>query len=304
MDGTTSTLGILIAVVIVLVLVMALTIAKMGVYAKMAKRPTEEVNAIFRRKDIEVVISRYEESLDWLLQKPYRHFLPNIILYNKGESAIPREIATAVKSVVPLPNVGRCDHTYLYHIVHGLRKGTLAGTTVFLTASTYDLPNKRYMAKRIFQSLWNPTIIRPILEHKILYEEFRGFTMEKYVVSHLGNRKMNPETIATPAHVRPFGPWLATLYESVLGPDCGIRTMKAPMFLYGVFVGTRENIAKTPLQLYERLLEEVGVSSNPEVGHFIERLWGALVFGVLPEKTKRADANPDPVGVLYTPEVV
>jgi hypothetical protein len=284
MDSAASTLGILIGVVVVLVLVIALTIAKMGVYAAMAKRPTEEVNAIFRRKDIEVVISRYEESLEWLLQKPYRHFLPNIILYNKGATPIPREIAMAVKRVVPLPNVGRCDHTYLYHIVSGIREGTLAGTTVFLTASTYDLPNKRYMAKRIFQSLWNPTIIRPILEHKILYEEYRGFFLDKYVVSHMGNRKVNPETAMTPAHIRPFGPWLSTLYESILGPDCGIRTMKAPLFLYGVFVGTRENITKTPLALYERLLEEVAVGSNPEVGHYIERLWGALVFGVLPEK--------------------
>jgi hypothetical protein len=279
-----STAGILAAVVVVLVVLMALTIAKMGVYATMARRPTEEVSAIFRQKDIEVVISRYEESLDWLLQQPYRHFLPNIVLYNKGSSAIPREIATAVKAVVPLPNIGRCDHTYLHHIVTGLKNGTLAGTTVFLTASAYDLPTKRYMARRIFQSLWNPTIIRPILEHRILYETFREFSLDKYVVTHPGNRKANPETAMTPAHIRPFGPWLATLYESVLGPGCAIRTMKAPLFMYGVFVGTRDNIARTPLTLYERLLQEVSAGSNPEVGHYIERLWGALVFGVLPEK--------------------
>lgn len=278
-----STLGILVAVVVVLVLVMALTIAKMGVYATMSSQGTEEIHGIFRRKHIEVVISRYEESLDWLLQRPYRAFLPNIILYNKGASAIPREIATAVKAVVALPNVGRCDHTYLYHIVNGIKHGTLSETTVFLTASTYDLPNKRYMAKRIFQSLWNPTIIRPVLEHRILYEDFRDFKMDKYVVSHPGNRKLNPETALTPAHVRPFGPWLATLYETVFGPTCAIRTMKAPVFLYGVLVGTRENITKTPLLLYELLLQESAVGSNPEVGHYIERLWGTLMFGVLPD---------------------
>ena len=275
--------GVLIAIVVVLATMMAITIAKIGLYSSMATRPLQEINAIFRRKDIEVVISRYEESLDWLLQQPFKHFLPNIVLYNKGTSPIPREIATAVKAVIPLENVGRCDHTYLLHVVRGLQKGSLAGTTVFLTASTYDLPNKRYMARRIFQSLWNPTIIRPILEHAVLHDAFRDFKLDKHPVSHLGNRKANPETLLTPAAIRPFGPWLVDLYESVFGVGCGVRTMKSPIFLYGVFVGTKDNIQKTPLAMYERLLQEVAVSSNPEVGHYIERLWGTLMFGVVPE---------------------
>jgi hypothetical protein len=289
--------GVLVGIVVVLALLMVLTIAKIGVYSTMANRPLEEINAIFRRKDIEVVISRFEEPLDWLLQQPYRHFLPNIVLYNKGSSPIPREIASAVKAVVPLENLGRCDHTYLAHVVRGLKEGTLAGTTVFLTASTYDLPNKRYMARRIFQSLWNPTIIRPVLEHTVLYDAFRTFQMDRHPTAHEGNRRANPETALTPSAIRPFGPWIVDLYESVFGPGCGVRTMKSPVFLYGVFVGTRENIQKTPLALYERLLKEVAVSSNPEVGHYIERLWGTLMFGVLPEAPTPGHA---PVGVAST----
>lgn len=54
----------------------------------------------------ELVVARYHENLNWI--KPY--MAQKVTIYNKGDSFI--------EGAIPLPNVGREAHTYLYHIVN------------------------------------------------------------------------------------------------------------------------------------------------------------------------------------------
>ena len=52
-------------------------------------------------KNIQIIISRYNEGIEWI-----NNFKENVILYNKGN-----ELPYEYNSII-LPNVGREGHTY------------------------------------------------------------------------------------------------------------------------------------------------------------------------------------------------
>ena len=69
----------------------------------------------------EIVVARYSENLDWLKKIKKSKDL-KITVYNKGKDDIDVPF-------IPLPNIGRESHTYLYHIIHNY--DNLADQTIF-----------------------------------------------------------------------------------------------------------------------------------------------------------------------------
>ena len=51
--------------------------------------------------------------------------------------------------------------------------------------------------------------------------------------------------------------------------------------MQGVFSIHKFDIIKHPISRYEKLLAAVERHSNPEVGHYIERAWGAIFYPIL-----------------------
>ena len=80
----------------------------------------------------EIVIARYNEDITpWLILKNY------ITIYNKGEPLLNIDNC----KIINLPNVGSCDHTYLYHIVNNYYN--LADINLFITGSIGTLHEKK-----------------------------------------------------------------------------------------------------------------------------------------------------------------
>jgi len=75
----------------------------------------------------QIVISRYSEDISWINNEEYSKY--DILCYNKGKNC-------KKCSIKDLPNVGRCDHTYIYHIVNNY--DNLADVTIFLPGSCMD----------------------------------------------------------------------------------------------------------------------------------------------------------------------
>jgi hypothetical protein len=69
----------------------------------------------------EIVVARYNENLDWL-KKIKKSKDIKITVYNKGKDDIDVPF-------IPLPNIGRESHTYLYHIINNY--DNLADQTIF-----------------------------------------------------------------------------------------------------------------------------------------------------------------------------
>lgn len=212
--------------------------------------------------NVAIVVARYAESLAWINTPPF-NTVPYVV-YNKGPNSDYLRTSHFVEEIV-LPNVGRCDHTYLHHIVHNY--DTLADVTVFLPGSV-DIPMKRNDAARIVASvLKDPR--STIVGHR--FEDVRtqvgDFQLDTWQASDHTNAIENDECRLDPASPRPFGAW----YEKWFGTTC-IHYIG----FCGIMAISREHIHNRPLSFYQALLQELDHHSNPEVGHYFERAWVAV----------------------------
>ena len=87
--------------------------------------------------NVDIVVARYNEKVEWFGNSMFANH--RVICYNKsldGPDMLGWDHRTAPTHVYNIENVGRCDHTYLYHIVNNYDQ--LADVTVFLPASCLD----------------------------------------------------------------------------------------------------------------------------------------------------------------------
>ena len=215
-------------------------------------------------KSVELVVARYNEDLNWMKNEPFDHY-PNVIIYNKGPNA--NFYHQSSSQIVEVKNVGRCDHTYLYHIVQNYDK--LKDITVFLPGSadmgfkikqTTDLFNEiettgqaAFVNTRTF-----PTSLRDI---------YADFQLDEWKASDTRNTAINSESKLELSKYRPYGVW----YDHYL-KDKEAYTLS----FYGIFSVAKEDILQYPKSYYENLIQDLSHSSNPEVGHYFERSWVAI----------------------------
>jgi len=213
-----------------------------------------------KRKKIDLVIARYNEDLDWLYDIDLKAFR-KVIIYNKGEQLGPMKHC----KIIPLPNVGRCDHTYLYHIIHNY--GKLGKVTIFMPASC-NMPNKWAIAQRLINhTLKHETSAFFGHRYKDVLKDSNDFKLDEWKASESKNAKANPETKLAPCPERPFGKW----YEK----NFGNLHITAVAYL-GMFCVSKKHIHNRTLESYKKLIKYLDYHSNPEAGHYFERAWLAI----------------------------
>jgi hypothetical protein len=212
--------------------------------------------------NVELVIARYNEDLEWLKKKKFKY--PTTI-YNKGNND--NFYKPKGCKVIKLQNVGRESHSYLYHIINNY--DNLPDLTIFLPGSS-EISHKMHRVNKVIKSIKKKCVSTfPVDYHKDVKRYFYNFTIENYGSTHNENNKINPENNLTPASIRPFGKW----YEKHF--DKNVKYMGHA----GIFAVSNTHIKQYDKQYYNNLIKELEVSSNPEVGHYFERAWVA-VFGV------------------------
>lgn len=216
-----------------------------------------------KNPSIKLVVARYNEELDWMNIAPFKYH--NAIIYEKGP--YPIKCKNKKWKQEQIPNVGREYHTYLHFICTNYNN--LPDIVVFIPGSVLA-PHKFNKIMELFNSLNSTEKV------DMLFEKERGkdlknylylFTHENYSSTNVQNNQLNPESSLEPAVIKPFGKW----YENYIGEK------PIPEVWYGgVGVATRERIRKNPLYFYVGLMNQLSVSSNPEVGHYMERSWFAI----------------------------
>ena len=216
-------------------------------------------------QDIEVVVSRYNEDLRWL-QKPEFDGV-RITVYNKG----PKEPNTYGRrcKVINLPNVGRCDHTYLHHIISNY--GNLADVTVFLPASCFD-KDKSFVTKNLLENVYatENTVLPNILPSKDVRKDMYGFFLDNWTATNTANASLNSERTLMKSPIRPFGAWFDRTFPN--HPTVNV------VCYYGIFAVSKQQIVQHPVSRYNDLIRYVQEHSNPEAGHYMERSWGAVFY--------------------------
>ena len=220
-------------------------------------------------KNIDIVISRYNEDLKWTLEEPFNEF--QYIVYNKGDNEEFEK--TFVKQIINLKNVGRNDHTYLYHIVTNYEN--LNDIVMFLPGSlnmSYKKVKAIELLNRLKKNNYSKAIFVATHLKKGELTEFFNFKLDKWSASEPKHYEKNIENVLLPANIRPFGKWF--LFN--LG-NIAINFYQ----WHGIFSIDKNDIIKHKKFRYEKLLNQLEGSSNPEVGHYIERSWPAIFYPFL-----------------------
>lgn len=212
--------------------------------------------------DITIVVSRYNEDLNWINNEPFNRYF--IICYNKGINYNFK--INSPHKIIKLDNIGKCDHTYLYHIINNY--DNLSEYIIFLPGSN-DINYKYIKSINLINHIeyYNELVNIGTIVPSGIKDKFYNFKVDTYKTTHKNNFILNKEYKIDKSEIRPFGKW----YEHHFGDtENNFHTW------WGIFALTRDIIHQHPKEYYQELLNEFGTLSNPEVGHYIERAWFAI----------------------------
>ena len=212
---------------------------------------------------VEIVVSRYNENLEWLNQDPYNKY--PVVIYNKGQND---EFVhnNNVKDIVNLPNVGREGHTYLYHIVNNY--DNLSDMTIFLPGSCESsVYKKKELSSKLLYNMNEKNRNIYTCSRGDLYETEKNFQIDSYLSTSSANQQINRDVSMQKSKIRPFGEWY-TYYFGNDSTECITYT--------AIFAISKDNILKKPKTYYMHFMNELAQHQNPEVGHYIERSWAKI----------------------------
>lgn len=206
-------------------------------------------------------MSYFNEELAWttLLKGGTRMFW-----YDKG----PKEVANMTNPRPPnqhkrLNNLGRCDGTYLYHIIK--QYDDLADCTYFAKGNGFGY----WIAE---DTLNCDQILNPIYVDYPVHEWCGHNQVD--TKSTWGQASRCATQKSTRLNLNVGGrDHFNSLVDGILG-----RPQNVTQFVYGgSFQWRKEAIRCYPKELYQLLLDEHNVGSNPTFGHIMERLWAHLM---------------------------
>jgi len=198
-----------------------------------------------------LIVSRYDEDLDWL--KKFNDF--KITVYNKGQAL--KE--NGLFEVINLENKGRESQTWLYHIVKNYNK--LHEINIFLQGEIDDLDCMAYQ---------NPNdYLKKINKY--------GFGVSRYGLLGPFHWDWN---VNIDKDIRYKKQWEN---NEISRSSIGFRNFSKnlfpdiPLFVAtsysGCFAVKKETIHQHNLVFYEELLDILSQNKNPIEGHYMERLW-------------------------------
>jgi hypothetical protein len=215
------------------------------------------------KKNIIVVVSRYNEDLHWINEYPFNQF--KYIVYNKGDNDNFNK--SNVEKIIKLPNVGMCDHTYLYHIIKNYYD--LNDITVFLPGSVYQ-GRKKNKAVNLLNSIINSKFQNAYfigVHCNSVLQKFYNFKIDSHSSINRENNLKNRKTRLLKCQIRPFGSW----YKFFL------QNTKSNWYCYnGIFSFDKRDIIQHNIRRYISLIQTVNFYSNHEAAHYIERSWGSI----------------------------
>jgi predicted O-linked N-acetylglucosamine transferase (SPINDLY family) len=216
---------------------------------------------------IHMVLARYNEDISFLKM----YYFSSTTIYNKGPSSI--------DNAKSLPNVGKCDHTYLTHIINNYDR--LDDVTVFLPACFYNNLKKRVLTYHFLQKVYmmgkTCFVGKKVVDAKKDLPYLYSFQIDRWE-SSLPENKDGTSPKCEPSEIRPYGKWL----EKVFKVNNAINLNQTFVTYYGILAVRKEDIRRRPISFYKKLLSFVK-TPNPEAGHYIERSWDLIFKAVDPE---------------------
>ena len=213
--------------------------------------------------DINIVIARYAENLDWVNKLRQKSNRLKPIIYNKGDKFI------CPFKQIRLPNIGKNDHTFLYHIVNNYNN--LAPITIFCAGSSYEDKDKWNMLSFITNKVLETsnTVMTGTIYDIPIKQRLYKFEKSNYHTRNPANAQKSGKLPLFKSSIRPFGKWYENMFLEDNENDVHL------VCYYSIFSVSADDIRKRPPSFYENLLSQF-THPNEEVGHYIERSWAAI----------------------------
>ena len=235
---------------------------------QISRKPTKKTPTS-KWSDYSIVVSRFKEKNIYWLNDLGPISNDNVYIYNKKNDSIDSSYDKAhFKNNFLLPNIGKCDHSFLWHVVHNYH--TLKEFTLFLT------PHYTHHKPHTYETLettldWFEICDRTLWSYKpaVFYSPncklvnyFCSDYRLGYYATHLKPNKDNYT----------FGEWLRAYVE----PDIDAILAKPGARFHLNFGGnmcySATSIKSRPLEFYQKLLEQFE-DNDSEVAHYFERAW-------------------------------
>ena len=230
-----------------------------------------------KKRNIHIVIARYNEDLDWLCDEKIKKYLTNdsyktsIYIYNKGVNNVTAKFIECYNNIldihiIELPNVGRCDHTYLHHVIENYHN--LPEVMIFIPASCsmeMKFVKAQYVIEKVYADAQSVFVVDDAVN---IYDSMKDFSLSSWT-SSFGANKINKDASMELASPRPFGEW----YMQVFGEEEKHRT---GITYYGILAVSGEHARQRDIASYKQIRHHVEMHQNPEAGHYIERSWSAI----------------------------
>jgi hypothetical protein len=214
---------------------------------------------------IEIVVARYNENLSWMNESPFNEF--KYTVYNKGINTDFEQ--KYINKIISLPNVGRCDHTFLYHIIVNYKN--LSDITIFFPGSI-NLSNKKGKAIEIINRIKNNNYTNALFIGEFtpnLKNRFNNFKLDNWLSSDTQNSMLYNDVKLYPSTIRPYGKWFRYHFGNLIIKYFTINS---------IFSIDKKDILQHPIQRYIYLIKQLRIHANPEVGHYVERSWSAIFY--------------------------
>lgn len=246
----------------------------------------------FDKNQIEMVVARYNENIDWTLA-----YNDIVILYNKGSQNI-----KGLNNIINIPNLGREGHTYLYHIINNY--DNLKNKTVFTQGDPFEhnntflygidnhdktedvqslgflwskkenIPPFEFLEKNKTITNYGLIYLKTIIDSNLLISEFED---EGINLININARIDYPEykdlSLVVAFLYRVNFPYIKSLDIITFPPS---KCLNKINFTYcALFSVVKKNILNFEKKVYENLLIEL-ISKNDDGGvngYILERLW-------------------------------
>ena len=230
-------------------------------------------------KPIVLVISHCQHDLKWL----DKHFqtipIRETFVISKCGAPVTPLPSRFNMSIIDLPNVGKCDHTWAHWMAHASAMLSDDDVVVFLKDTYLEKPHQLNQEHTGLHEMIAGTIeygfacgYRPTGGFSIFHNtaQLALFEVAHYTI-HWQPSGRN-DTGFIPAKLRPLGEWARYMNYTLPWPA-------APVCYGGSFAVKASRIAPKR-QLMKRFEEALSHGNNIEEGHYAERSWAALFHSI------------------------
>lgn len=231
---------------------------------------------------ISLVVSHCLHDVTWLNEfiLDARSLIKEIVIVSKCGK--PVEGAPPNTKIINLPNVGRCDHSYLHYICNAYNSSDFSNEVIVFLKDNHDKSNLYQKGsfislQHILHSVRTKGFgcgVRP-REHESSYHDknwLKKFHLTKYDLNENRYRDVGLATDQIfPSNYSDLGDYMKKLNFSFP------KSLLIEVCYGGHFGVSRKAIQKHPLRLWQALEQSLSRGNNIEEGHFAERSWAGLL---------------------------